>query len=124
MASIYSFSLTGKSYSKPSPDQVIKITMNKQPRNRGCGGWVGWVGFTKNLSIIYINILSRLTMLYIKEKLQQTIHLKKPFYRHPELCQSRMKKDLQTIHNVKLALEEWDTDTWELKSTKSSITLL
>lgn len=34
MASICSFSLTGKSYSKLAPDQVIEITMNKQSKIR------------------------------------------------------------------------------------------
>lgn len=80
MASIYSFSLTGKSYSKLPPDQVIEMTMNKQSKNRRSGGWVA---FSKNLSMIAINILSRPAVMYLREQLQQAIHLKKPLYRHP-----------------------------------------
>ncbi|XP_063222022.1 uncharacterized protein LOC134530774 isoform X1 [Bacillus rossius redtenbacheri] len=111
MASIYSFSLTGKSYSKLPPDQVIEMTMNKQSKNRRSGGWVG---FSKNLSMIAINILSRPAVLYLREQLQEAIDMKKPIYSHPELGPSRMKKDFRVIHEVKLALEEWDANPWDL----------
>lgn len=60
-------------------------------------------------------------MLYLREQLQHTINLKKPLYCHPELCLSRINKDLQVIHEVKLALEECDTNPY--KPTNSLLTL-
>jgi hypothetical protein len=111
MASIFSFSFTGNRYSKLSPDQVIEMTMNKHSKNRRGGGWVG---FTKNLSMIAVNVLSRPAVLYLREQLLQAVHMKKPLYRHPELGPSRIKKDLEVVHNVQLALQEWDADPWDL----------
>ncbi|CAG9769294.1 unnamed protein product [Ceutorhynchus assimilis] len=111
MAAIYSFSSTGKNYSKLPPDQVIEMTMNKQSKNRRTGGWVE---FSKNLSMIAISILSRPFVLYIRQQLQETICLKKPLYRHPELGPSRLKKDVEVTSSVKVALEEWDADPWDL----------
>lgn len=86
MESIYSFLLTGRIFTKLPPDQVIEMTINRRSG--------GWVGFSKNLSMIAINILSRPAMLYLREQLQKFFHLKKPLYAHPELSPSRKKKRL------------------------------
>ena len=87
MSKIYSFSLSGKNYSKLPPDQVIEMTMNKQSKNRRSGGWAG---FTKNLSMVTISILSRPVVLRLRKELQQISHSMKNVYQHPELGPSRM----------------------------------
>ena len=110
MSKIYSFSLSGKTYSKLPPDQVVEMTMNKQSRNRRSAGWVG---FTKTLSKVAISILSRSVVLCLREELQQISHSKKNIHQHPEMGPSRMKKDFQVIADIHAALDEWNANPWD-----------
>ena len=46
----FSFSLTGRPYSSIPPDQTIEMCMNKDSKTQG-----GWIGITKNLSMVNTN---------------------------------------------------------------------
>ena len=48
--------------------------MNKQSKNRRSGGWVG---FTKNMSMVAINILARPIVLRLREQLKKQAHFSK-----------------------------------------------
>lgn len=95
MASIYSISLSGKSYSKLAPDQVIEMTMNKQSKNRKSGGWIN---FTNNHTMIEINILSRPAVKCLREQLLKITLLQRNDDYHPEIGPSRKRKDLDVIN--------------------------
>lgn len=111
MSSIYSFSLTGNNYSNLAPDQVIEMTINKQSKNRrgSC-----WIGITKNLPMININMLSRPMVMFIRQQLFEIADHKTTVYNHQELGPSRIKKDYAVIKNCETALEEWGNNPWDL----------
>lgn len=111
MSNIYSFSLTGNNYSNLAPDQVIEMTINKQSKNRrgSC-----WIGITKNLPMININMLSRPIVMFLRQQLFEIADNKSQVYNHPELGPSRIRKDYEVIENCETALEEWGNNPWDL----------
>ena len=100
------------------------MIMNKQLKNRSGG----WVGFTKNLSMIAISILSRPFVLCHRKEFQQIILSKKVLYRHLELGPSRLKKKKRKkekknciIADVEAIPDEWKANPLRQKPASTSI---
>lgn len=111
MSSVYSISLTGKNFSGLPPDQVMEMTMNKESKNRRGGGWIG---FTKNPTMITTSILIRPMVMMLRESFSSLLGINKPTAYHPELGPSRIQKDETVVLTALSALREWNADPWDL----------
>ena len=81
-------SLTGLPFSAIPHDQWIEMTMNKGSKMKG-----GWIGFTKNESMVNIHIHTVNDMMQIRDTLHSRASLKSTKQNHAANSKSRLKTD-------------------------------
>ena len=105
----FSFSLTGRPYSSIPPDQTIEMCMNKESKIKG-----GWIGITKNLSMMNTNSQTVNKIATIKDTLMEFSKRKKNEVGHRENASSRKLIDEKAVQDMDSCITEWECDPWDL----------
>ena len=92
---LFTASLTGLPFSAIPLDQWIEMTMNKGTKMKG-----GWIGFTKNESMVNIHTHTVNDMMQIRDKLHSRASLKSAKQNHAANSKSRLKTDEQKVQDI------------------------
>ena len=105
---LFTASLTGLPFSTIPHDQWIEMTMNKDSKMKG-----GWIGFTKNESMVNIHTHAVNDMVQIRDALHSRASLKSTKQNHAANSKSRLKTDEQKVQYIIACLLEWDVNPWD-----------
>ena len=84
------------------------MTMNKGSKMKG-----GWIGFTKNESMVNIHTHSVNDMMQVRYTLHSRASLKSTKQNHAANSKSRLKTDEQKVPDIIACLLEWDVNPWD-----------
>ena len=100
---LFSASLTWLPFSAIPHDQWIEMTMMKG----------GWIGFTKNVSMVNIHTHTVNDMMQIRDTLHSQASLKSTKQNHAVNSKSKLKTDEQKVQDIIACLLDWDVNPWD-----------
>ena len=98
---LFAASITSLPFSSILYDQWIEMTMNKGSKMKG-----GWIGFTKNESMLHIHTKTVNFISIIRETLHDYALLNTGIRHHSANSKSRLKMDEQIVQDIIRCLKE------------------
>ena len=101
-------SISGRPFSALPFDQWIEMTMNKGSKMKS-----GWVGFTKNESMLYTHAKTISKIESTRQALHAVANIKGKDCSHSENSPAKLRLDEKHVQDLSCCIQEWNCDPFD-----------